>query len=146
MENVVIKQLSVDHPDYYQVYNLREEILRKPIGLSLKDEDLTQDRLDILLAAFSNDKVIGCVMLQPTVDEKIVKLRQMAVAEEWQGKGIGKKIVTASEELLKGRGTEKIVLHARSHAEGFYAGMGYHKTGDTFTEVGIPHVKMEKIL
>ena len=37
-------------------------------------------------------------------------------------------------------------MHARMTAVGFYAKLGYTRVGDGFTEVGIPHVKMEKRL
>lgn len=146
MEHITIKQLDIHHPDYPQVYDLREEVLRKPIGLSLKDEDLSADVLDIILVAQHNEDIIGCVMLHPANDEQIKKLRQMAVAAGWQGRGIGKMLVTASENLLREKGISKIILHARTTAEGFYKNLGYHTTGDIFTEVGIPHIVMEKQL
>lgn len=146
MNNIIVKQISIDHPDYLQVYELREEVLRKPIGLSLKDEDLSGDRLDIILAAYNNDKVVGCVMIHPTAEITVRKLRQMGVADSWRGKGVGKLLVTAAEGVLKLQGIKKIILHARITAEGFYKGLGYTITSDIFTEVGIPHVVMGKEL
>jgi predicted GNAT family N-acyltransferase len=35
-------------------------------------------------------------------------------------------------------------LHARIVAVGFYEKMGYVRQGELFTEVGIPHVLMQK--
>lgn len=146
MENIIIKQLEITHPDYQQVYDLREEILRKPIGLSLKDEDLSKDGEDIILVAQENATIIGCVMLKHTEEAGLFKLRQMTVAAHWQGKGIGRMLVKAAEELLAEKQVRKIVLHARVTAEDFYAGLGYKKTSGIFTEVGIPHIIMEKAL
>jgi predicted GNAT family N-acyltransferase len=37
-------------------------------------------------------------------------------------------------------------MHARKTAMGFYEKLGYEKIGDEFTEVTIPHYKMEKRL
>lgn len=144
--DIHIKQVNVDDADYQQVYDLREEVLRKPIGLSLKDENLSNDRLDIILAAFDGQKVIGCVMLQPTEKADVRKLRQMAVALECQGKKIGQQLVLAAEALLKKQDVNKIILHARQTAIGFYEKLGYKITSGIFTEVNIPHVFMEKMI
>jgi N-acetylglutamate synthase-like GNAT family acetyltransferase len=142
--NIVIRQVNINEPEYQQVYDLREEMLRKPIGLSLKDEDLSGDVLDTILAAELNGGIIGCVMLHPTNDTRAVKLRQMAVYDEWQGKGIGRLLVEASERLMRQQDVHKIILHARVPATGFYEKLGYIITSAEFTEVGIPHVVMEK--
>ncbi len=144
MEDIVVKRIDITDPIYTQVYDLREAMLRQPIGLSLKNEDLSADALNAIFIAQQGDKVIGCVMLYPIADEEKIKLRQMAVHEEWQGKGIGKKLVDAAEHYAKEIGYSAIILHARTVAEGFYKNLGYYTTSSEFTEVGIPHVVMEK--
>lgn len=144
MDNIVIKQVKIDEPLYAQIYDLREEILRKPIGLSLKDEDLSGDALDIIFGALQNDKIIGCLMLHPADRPDKIKFRQMAIANEWQGKGIGQQLMIAAEEYSWNAGKTKIALHARVSAQGFYERLGYTTTSGVFTEVGIPHVVMEK--
>jgi N-acetylglutamate synthase-like GNAT family acetyltransferase len=141
---VVIRQIHITDSDYYKVYDLREEILRKPIGLSLKDEDLSGDALDTILIAEEGEKVLGCVMLHPTEDNNIFKLRQMAVSGVLQGKGIGKMLVKAAEQKLLNIGVSRIILHARETAIGFYQKLGYAITSGLFIEVGIPHVVMQK--
>lgn len=146
MEGIAIRRVELNDCIYTQVYDLREEVLRKPIGLSLKEEDLSGDALDIILTAQHEGKVIGCVMLHPHSDPEILKLRQMAVAENYQGKGIGQLLVSAAEENARDIGIKKMVLHARVTAEPFYKKLGYTTTSDLFTEVGIPHVVMEKEL
>jgi len=143
--STTVKEIFITDPEYGQVYELREELLRKPLGLSLENEDLSADRTDHILAAINDDKVIGCVMLQPK-EGSMIKLRQMAVAAAWQNKGIGKLLVEAAEELARSKNYTHIILHARDIAEGFYKKLGYKTTSDTFTEVGIPHVVMEKTL
>jgi N-acetylglutamate synthase-like GNAT family acetyltransferase len=144
MDNITIRQIHITNSDYYKVYDLREEILRRPIGLSLKDEDLSGDILDIILVAEKKEEILGCVMLHPTSDAGIYKLRQMAVLDGLQGKGIGKALVNAAEQTLRDRGINKIILHARETATGFYQKLGYNITSGLFIEVGIPHIVMEK--
>jgi len=143
MEQIVIKQIRETSAEFPQVWQLREEILRKPLGLSLKNEDLSDDKQDDIFIAIEGDKVIGCVMMHP-LDNKVIKLRQMAVDEDKQGKGIGKLLVQAAENFAWENDYDKIKLHARQHAQGFYTGMGYSTIGDIFIEVSIPHVAMEK--
>ena len=145
MSAITIQIIDVTDPAYQQVWQVREEVLRKPLGMSLKNEDLSMDAEDVIFAAMADDKVVGCVMLHP-VTPGVMKLRQMAVYDEWQGKGIGRLLVQAAEKFAKDNGYEKIVLHARMVAVDFYSKMEYTITSDEFTEVGIPHVVMEKMM
>lgn len=141
---IEIKHITATSPEYEQVWQLREDVLRKPLGLSLKDEDLSDDADDDILIAVQEHKVIGCVMLKDAGNN--AKLRQMAIADEWQGKGIGRMLVQTAEQTAKGNGYAKIVLHARQVAIDFYRKLGYTIVSELFTEVGIPHRIMEKAL
>lgn len=145
MENINISYITIASPKYLQVWELREEVLRKPIGLSLKNEDLSWDKEDVMFIAEHNGKVIGCLMLHD-VPKGAVKLRQMAVYNEWQGKGVGKMLVQAAERFCSEKGYSRIVLHARKEALGFYKTLGYGIYGEEFTEVGIPHFAMQRWL
>ncbi len=144
VSHIITKIITTSDLVYEQVYNLREEMLRVPIGLSLKDEDLSADELDTIVVAMQGDTVTGCVMIQTTGDGETVKFRQMAVAASVQGQGIGRTLIEAAEKHLLDKGYKKIKLHARTTAEGFYKKLGYKTVSDVFTEVGIPHVVMEK--
>lgn len=145
MNSISISAIDAASPQYQAVWDLREEVLRKPIGLSLRNEDLSQDFQDTIIVAENDGTVIGCLMLQRITDNE-VKLRQMAVYDEWQGKGVGKELVIAAEQASARQGYKKIVLHARKVAVGFYKALGYQLTSGEFTEVGIPHFVMEKRL
>lgn len=145
MKELIIEEISVIDKAYDDLVTFRNELLRKPLGLNLLDEDLSEDANDIILIAVLLNKIVGCVMLQPK-KEKEIKLRQMAVAEALQGKGIGKLLVENAELTAKENGFKKIILHARITAKGFYESLGYVPIGEVFTEVTIPHIKMEKIL
>ena len=144
MEEIQIRELKPSEPDYEQVLALRNELLRKPIGLSLYDEDLTGDAADVTLCALHQNNVIGCLMLQWAGGGAEVKLRQMAIAAAWQAKGIGRKLMLAAEDYCRNKGIARIVLHARVTAIPFYEKLGYSVMSGEFTEVGIAHKKMEK--
>lgn len=137
----------IDHgtPEYEQMIKLRGDILRKPLGLDFSDEELEKEKENLLMGAYEDDVMLGCCML---VEEKpqTVRLRQMAVINDLQGKGIGKALMQFAENLARDRGYKKITMHARKNAIGFYEKMGYKKMGEEFEEITIPHYNMEKEL
>lgn len=125
--------------------NLRNEILRKPLGLSLTTEELEKEKDDILMGAFEDDKLLGCCLLT-RMDSKTVRLRQMAVPNSMQGKGVGRALMIFAENIARDLGYKKLCMHARKTAVGFYQKLGYGISGDEFFEVTIPHYVMEKSL
>jgi len=132
-------------PLYPQVIDLRQRILRAPLGLDIRDENLEEEAAQIIVIAEDTGIVAGCLLLQE-VDAATCKLRQMAVDTGRQGKGTGARLVAAAEDYARSRGKTGIVLHARMTAVPFYRKSGYKACGAPFTEVGIPHVRMEKML
>ena len=137
----------IDHgsPEYLQMVRLRDIILRKPLGLGFTPEDLEMEKDNMLIGAFEDERMLGCCML---VEEQqdIVRLRQMAVLNDLQGKGIGRALMNFAENLARARGYKIIRMHARHNAVGFYEKVGYRVKGDQFIEITIPHFLMEKNL
>lgn len=142
---MALKILDHGTPEYQQMIKLRDDILRKPLGLSFDKEELDNEKDNLLMAAYEDDVMLGCCML---VEEnpQTVRLRQMAVLNDLQGKGIGKALINFAENLARDRGYQKISMHARQNAIGFYEKMGYKKVGEEFKELTIPHYIMEKKL
>lgn len=138
-----LKQIDHGTPEYDQMISLRTNILRKPLGLSFNKEELAEEKDHLLIAAFDEDEMLGCCMLCKT-DEHTLRLRQMAVLDSLQGKGIGASIMGFAENLARDKGFSKILMHARDSAIGFYEKLGYKITSDVFTEVNVPHHVMEK--
>lgn len=145
MDNIVVKSITIADPEYTQVWQLREDVLRKPLGMSLANEDLGMDAEDTIWIAESDGSVIGCLMLH-SISDTVMKFRQMAVSEQWQGKGIGRLLMTEAEKNIATKGYTTIMLHARQIVSDFYEKLGYDITSSAFTEVGIPHVIMKKVL
>ena len=137
----------IDHGtrEYQQMVKLREDVLRKPLGLGFDNDELEDEKDNMLIAAFEDDDILGCCML---VEEKpdTVRLRQMAVLNDLQGKGIGRALMNFAENLARDRGYKTLSMHARKNAIGFYEKMGYVVSSPEFTEVTIPHFVMEKRL
>ncbi|HEU4574576.1 MAG TPA: GNAT family N-acetyltransferase [Chitinophagaceae bacterium] len=137
----------IDHgsKEYMQMVKLRDDILRKPLGLGFTPDELEEEKDNMLIGAFDDDQILGCCML---VEENpgTIRLRQMAVLNDLQGKGIGRALMQFAENLARDHGYKRMTMHARKHAIGFYEKMGYKVKGDEFEEVTIPHFLMEKHL
>jgi predicted GNAT family N-acyltransferase len=137
----------IDHgtPEYQQMVKLRDDVLRKPLGLQFSPNELAKEKDHLLMAAYEDDQLLGCCMLVEE-DPQTVRLRQMAVLNDLQGKGIGKALMNFAENLARDRGYKIITMHARKNSIGFYEKMGYQKSGVEFEEITIPHYVMEKKL
>ena len=140
-----LKQIDHGTKEYQQMVKLRMQILRQPLGLSFTNEELDKEKDHILIAAFDEDEMLGCCMLTK-IDNQTLQLRQMAVNNNLQGKGIGASIMSFAETLSRDRGYKKLIMHARNTAIGFYEKFGFKVRGDEFVEVNIPHHVMEKAL
>lgn len=140
-----LKIIDHDSVEYQQMIRLRDEILRKPLGLYFDPEELSREKEDVLIGAFEEDKLIGCCLLTRH-DATCCRLRQMAVSSNLQQKGIGAMLMNFAENIARERGYEQLMMHARKSAVGFYRKCGYRIEGDEFLEVTIPHYIMTKKL
>jgi predicted GNAT family N-acyltransferase len=137
--------ITTAHPLYQQVIELRQRVLRAPLGLDIRNDDLQAETEQIIFIYEKSNVVKGCVLLQQ-YDADTFKLRQMAVDTEEQGKGIGMELVNAADLYAVNFGKSRIMLHARETAIPFYEKLGYEVIGEPLTEVGLPHRVMEKLL
>ena len=142
---MALKILDHGSVEYRQMVKLRDDMLRKPLGLGFTPQELDNEKDNMLIGAFEDEDMLGCCMLVEENTET-VRLRQMAVLNDLQGKGIGRALMNFAENLARDRGYKTLSMHARKNAVGFYEKMGYKIASDEFTEVKIPHFVMEKRL
>jgi ribosomal protein S18 acetylase RimI-like enzyme len=142
---MALKQIDFGTPEYETMLRLRYDLLRKPLGLSFDPKELEKEKDDVLIGAFEDEKMLGCCLLT-RVDSKTLRLRQMAVYNNLQGKGIGRALMIFAENIARDMGYEILMMHARVTAIGFYEKLGYVKKDGQFIEITIPHVIMEKRL
>jgi predicted GNAT family N-acyltransferase len=139
---VVFREIAFGTHDYALECRLRDEVLRKPLGLSLSDEDLSGERTQLHFGLFEpGGRMVACVIAAP-ISENEARIRQMAVSPPHQGKGLGRRVMTEVEAELRRRGFTRFTLRARLSAVGFYEKLGYAAAGGEFVEHGIPHVTM----
>jgi len=138
-------EIVFDSPMYQAELELRNSILRAPLGLALSVEDLKNEELQLHFGIVESDTLLACLVIKP-IDQSQVRLRQMAVAKTHQGQGLGSLLVSQTESMLRARGFNEVLLHARQTAIGFYQHLGYSISGEIFTEIGIPHINMNKAI
>jgi predicted GNAT family N-acyltransferase len=66
----------------------------------------------------------------------------MAVLKAWRGRGVGKALLLRLLEEARNQHLQRIVLHAQTHASGFYRKLGFEIMGEEFMEAEIPHIRM----
>jgi predicted N-acetyltransferase YhbS len=134
-----------EHPLYPGELELRFRVLREPLGYTREQVAFPFERESLHLLACHEGSVLGCVLFHPE-EAHSGRLFQMAVAPHLQGQGLGARLVRALEAELRRRGFSHVHLHARAHVVPFYSRLGYAEYGEPFTEVGIPHRHMRKVL
>lgn len=139
-----LREITTADLAYPQVWELRDAVLRRPLGQSLHTDDTSRDHLERIFIAEEEGGVVGCVMLRPLPDGTY-KLRQMAVHPQMQGNGVGRLLVQAAERAAWASGALRIQMNARAVVLQFYQKLGYAVVGNAFAEVGIPHFFMQKM-
>ena len=140
-----IRTFRQTDPEYLLSLILRYKILRIPLGLTFSSADLAKDKDDIHIGVFGEEEIFASLILTDHGDHSI-KMRQVVVDDRHQGQGIGKKLVQYADSYAREKGYRLIHCHARDTAKQFYLKLGYKVVGDEFTEIGIKHYYMEKLL
>ena len=105
-------------------FDLRYRVLRKNLNQPLGSEHHEGDPTGIHFALFENDQILAIARLD-YMDENIAQVRFVAVENDQQGKGLGKKIMLAVEDRCKFDQKKKLILHARDYAVDFYLNLNY---------------------
>lgn len=145
-QEVFYNEIEFATPQYDAAIRLRDEVLRKPLGLAFTEEQLAGEYDSWHLGAYNIDlDILACLVIKP-LDEDIAKIRQVAVRPDLHKKGIGTKLSRFAESYVQQKGFKKVELNARKEAVDFYKRLGYKVQGKMFEEIGIPHYKMVKKL
>lgn len=141
---MVVKEVQYGETLYQASQQLRDRVLRKPLGLSLFTQNLSGEKNHFHFVVVIDNKLVGTAMLKP--NGKSMRLLQVAVETLHQSKGIGKRLICFVEAFAKDKRCEMLTLHARVASMLFYQKLGYQIVGERFTEVGIEHCHMRKKL
>ena len=129
------------------ILELRFKILREPwFQAKSTSTDGHEDTSHNAFIEDQNRTIVACGRLQLN-DPNTGQIRYMAVANDQQGKGLGKIILRALEEKAKQLGAKRIELQARENALDFYKRNGYVLKEKTHLLFGvIQHFLMDKDL
>jgi len=128
--------------EYKKLVALREEVLRKPLGLFFTQEELELEKEHVHIGGFLGQELCATAVLVPEGNE--LKMQRVVTKAHLQGKGIGSALMSFCEDYAKKHGYKSIYCHARGTAIPFYLKNHYILEGEPFDEDGIPHHKMRK--
>ena len=133
-----------------ETYPLRLSVLKTCDAYIYKYQgDLDKDTLHF--GAFKKEVLIGVVSLMKTANNsfkgKQIQLRGMAVATDYQGKSIGKALVSYVKETCKQQELDILWCNAREKAVSFYKKQGFKTIGKLFyiKNVGMHYIMSTEI-
>ena len=89
------------------------------------------------------DSVVACLRAQ-YVDENKKEVKIGRIVTLTHGGGIGKLLMTESLAAIKEKlPFERLFVHSRDTAVGYYEKMGFVPVSDEFDDSGAPHIEME---
>ncbi len=132
--------------DLKQYYHLRWCMLREPWGQAEGSERDENDAYAYHIMAVINGSPAGVARLE-FLAEKQAQLRYMAVDNQFQKQGVGRKIIEHMEDYARQNNANELFLNSREIALGFYEKRGFKVTQKSYLLYdSIQHYKMNKRL
>jgi ElaA protein len=133
------QELTVD--ELYELLRVRTEVFVVEQDCVYQDMD-GDDKEAIHVWLTEGDKVVALARVCPAgVHLPTISIGRVITTV--RGKGYGKQIMLAAIDVAVDHfGATSIDIEAQEYAKGFYEGVGFKQTSDTFMLDGIPHIKM----
>lgn len=125
----LVKYKSYDTDYYTQTLKLRNDVLRRPLGKSIFDEDLTIERENDFYGWVKENQIIATLSTY-VKESKTIHLTAFAVAPTYQNQGYGKGLITFLIEDLDKQVYERLSVFARATAKDFYEKCGFTVAGE----------------
>ena len=139
------KLIAPDGPEYEAEKLLRWEVLAKPLGRPPETAEFPEERESLHLIALEGKRIVGCICFHPETNTQ-GRIFEIAVSDEYQGRGFGRKLIHAMEKMLQQKGILNVYLFARAETEDFYFRLGYHPEGEVIEKMGMKQRIMKKTL
>lgn len=131
--------------EWENYFDLRYRILREPLGKERGSEKNDGDKTGEHICIYDNSILKAIARLDKTDQDHVAQVRFVAVEKAQQGKGYGRMIMEAVEEISEDRGDTKMILHARDYAVDFYLKLGYEVVEKSHLLFGVlQHYLMER--
>lgn len=148
----IIKYIKYGSEEYNQTLKLRNDVMRKPLGRNIFDEDFSCEENQTIIGAFETNTMvsnllIGCAVLSKKTDGNYM-VEYICVDTALQKKGVGTALMQCLEKIAADNGANILCLDARIKALGFYKKLGFETKGKIFNKEIAPggHIYMEKPL
>ncbi|HXU95510.1 MAG TPA: GNAT family N-acetyltransferase [Candidatus Nitrosotalea sp.] len=135
MSSIKIRKLQ--KKDLYNGFLLSLDALRKSSHLKPKKANTIFDKISknpdyVIYVAISDEKIIGATTLlieQKFIHDggKVGHIEDVVVRKEYQGKGVGKKIVNELLKYAEKKGCYKTILDCSDDLIPFYKNLGFKR-------------------
>lgn len=101
------------------------------------------------LLAIENGQYVGFISYEsPYKDTPQTKIHKIYILPEAQGKGVGKRLMDAVEQIAQAKGDSSLLLNVNKHneAEQFYARLGFELIGTEDIDIGSGFLMEDKIM
>lgn len=139
------KELTTN--ELYELLRVRSEVFVVEQNCVYQDLDYDDQKsihlwLTLRQDSGQKDKVVALARICPAgTHMKEISIGRVITTE--RGKGYGKQIMLhAIDAAVEHFGAAVIDIEAQEYAKGFYEGVGFKQSSDTFMLDGIPHIKM----
>jgi predicted GNAT family N-acyltransferase len=130
--------------EFDQALALRYEVFCIEQGVPSREERDGRDHQGLHLIAVADGELLGTCRL--VFVGATVQFSRLAVRRSARRRGIATALLEAADVETRAGGANRLVLHAQTYARSLYEQAGYEPRGREFTEAGIEHVAMEKVL
>lgn len=124
---------------------VRRRVFVEEQGVPPEEEYDAYDAVAVHVVAVHDGQVIGTGRLFRHESGE-ARIGRMAVDLKWRRRGVGGRLLAALEDQARLQQLGRVVLHAQTYVQEFYARHGYAPVGPFFMEAGIEHVAMWKDL
>ena len=90
--SVEFTEINFNSTDWYKAVELRENVLRKPLGSRFTEAELEEEQEHIHVAGFLDNELVATAVLVP--EGTSMKMQRVAVQENLRGQRIGSQMMT----------------------------------------------------
>lgn len=140
--NVLRIKKAVSAEDIQKCLEIRFKVFVEGQGVPIKEELDGKDTESTHYLLFINEHPVGVARTRCLGG--FSKIERVAIVDDYQGKGLGRNIMTFILSDLRCHSTgKKVKLSSQTYAIPFYEKLGFSVCSDEYMDAGIAHKDME---
>ena len=100
-----IKPIAYGSPEYLETLELRNRVMRIPLGLDIHKEDFSCERESAVIGAFDGERLLGVGVMS---HREVFKVEYLCVDFALQGTGVGGELLDRMEAMAAEQGLSLI--------------------------------------